>query len=210
MQSNLRFKSCTTARNSLASTNQIGTKVAVMQNLCYQYPVMVLNPPQFYKKMLTGIKDASGNAVYDSFEMEKIVENAMLDKIPILTAKKWAISNDKKGAVAMGKNENELSDIASMAKVCTAYTVCRIMEELDIYSVKNAKNIYLRVSQKAAYIGGTSAFIQTDNRISLYDCLCGLMLPSGNDAAIVLATEFGRWLYMIGDMQKDSNMPQIG
>lgn len=25
------------------------------------------------------------------------------------------------------------------------------------------------------------------------------MLPSGNDAAIVLATEFGRWLYLTGD-----------
>jgi hypothetical protein len=30
------------------------------------------------------------------------------------------------------------------------------------------------------------------------------MLPSGNDAAVILATEFGRWLFFIGDKQKES------
>jgi hypothetical protein len=33
------------------------------------------------------------------------------------------------------------------------------------------------------------------------------MLPSGNDAAIILATEFGSWLFFIGDKQKESQMP---
>jgi hypothetical protein len=35
------------------------------------------------------------------------------------------------------------------------------------------------------------------------------MLPSGNDAAVLLATEFGRWLYMIGDKQKKEIMPTL-
>ena len=48
-------------------------------------------------------------------------------------------------------------------------------------------------------MSGTSAYFQTDNRVTIYDCLCGLMLPSGNDAAIIIATEFGRWLYLTGD-----------
>ena len=51
---------------------------------------------------------------------------------------------------------------------------------------------------------GTSAFLNLNNRISIYDCLCALMIPSGNDAAVVLATEFGRWLFLIGDKQKES------
>ena len=54
---------------------------------------------------------------------------------------------------------------------------------------------------------GTSAFLNFNNRISIYDCLCALMIPSGNDAAVVLATEFGRWLFLIGDKQKESQMP---
>jgi len=56
-------------------------------------------------------------------------------------------------------------------------------------------------------MSGTSAYVQWDNRLSIYDCLCALMLPSGNDAAITLATEFGRWLFMIGDKSKDSSLP---
>jgi hypothetical protein len=47
-----------------------------------------------------------------------------------------------------------------MTKVCTAYTICRIMEELDIIDdVKRLKNIYLRTSKKAAFTGGTSAYL---------------------------------------------------
>jgi D-alanyl-D-alanine carboxypeptidase len=86
-----------------------------------------------------------------------------------------------------------------MTKICTAYTVCRILEELKLDGIENAKNIYIRVSKKAAFMSGTSAYLQTDNRLSLYDCMCALLMPSGNDAAICLATEIGRWLFLIGD-----------
>ena len=89
-----------------------------------------------------------------------------------------------------------------MTKVCTAYTVCRIMEEMGIYGIEQSKNYYLRVSRKGAFMTGTSAYVQTDNRISIYDCMHALLLPSGNDAAIVLATEFGRWLFCVGDKSK--------
>jgi len=129
--------------------------------------------------------------------------------LPIITAKKWAISNHKKGLVYTGKGEDEQCEIASMTKICTALTVCKIMEELGIYSIEKSKNIYLRVSRTAAFMIGTSAYVQTDNRLTLYDCLCALMLPSGNDAAIVLATEFGRWLFMIGDKTNSPTEPLL-
>ena len=96
-----------------------------------------------------------------------------------------------------------------MTKVCTALTVCKIMEDLGIMNIEMSKNIYLRVNRKGAYMTGTSAYVQWDNRLTLYDCLHALMLPSGNDASIVLATEFGRWLFFIGDKMKDSNTPNI-
>jgi D-alanyl-D-alanine carboxypeptidase len=128
---------------------------------------------------------------------------------PLISAKRWAISTDKKGVVHHGKNQDIQCEVASMTKVCTLYTCCRILEEMGIYSIQKAKNIYLRVSRKAAFTGGTSAYLCTDYRISLYDCLCALMLPSGNDAAIVLATEFGRWLYLIGDKQKRDLQPLV-
>ena len=35
------------------------------------------------------------------------------------------------------------------------------------------------------------------------------MIPSGNDAAVTLATEFGRWLFLIGDKQRETQLPII-
>ena len=46
-----------------------------------------------------------------------------------------------------------------MTKVCTAYTVCRVMEEMGIYGIEQAKNIFIRVSRKAAFMPGTSAYL---------------------------------------------------
>lgn len=57
---------------------------------------------------------------------------------------------------------------------------------------------------------GTSSYVQTDMRLSIYDAMHALLLPSGNDAATILATEFGRWLFLIGDKQKKTQIPQIG
>lgn len=96
-----------------------------------------------------------------------------------------------------------------MTKLCTVYTCCRIMDEMGINEIGLAQNIYVRVSKKAAFMGGTSAFLHTDHRLSIYDCFCALMLPSGNDAAIALATEFGRWLFLIGDKQRRDVLPHV-
>jgi D-alanyl-D-alanine carboxypeptidase len=49
---------------------------------------------------------------------------------------------------------------------------------------------------------GTTAFLKQDQRINIYDCLHALLLPSGNDAAIVLATPFGKWLFFANDRGK--------
>ena len=35
----------------------------------------------------------------------------------------------------MGKNHDDQCEVASMTKVVTAYTVCRIMEEMGIYGI---------------------------------------------------------------------------
>jgi len=61
-----------------------------------------------------------------------------------------------------GKHQDDQVEVASMTKVCTIYTCCRIMEEMGIYGIEKAKNYYLRVSKKAAFMPGTSAYLCTD------------------------------------------------
>jgi len=197
--------------HALGSNSQKSQVLSRLTAECYKNPKMVNNLPAFYRSLINKItwSEKSNMPIFDYAELDQIVEATLSEQYPIISAKKWAISDKHKGVVLQGKNYEDQCEIASMTKLCTAYTVCRIMEEMGIYGIEQAKNIYMRVSRKAAFMPGTSAYVQTHSRLSLYDCMCALMIPSGNDAAITLATEFGRWLFLIGDKQRDSQLPII-
>ncbi|MFN9908239.1 MAG: hypothetical protein ACK56F_19265 [bacterium] len=49
----------------------------------------------------------------------------------------------------------------------------------------------MEVSENAASTSGTSAELRSGDWINVWDMLHGLMLPSGNDAAVALAEHFG-------------------
>jgi serine-type D-Ala-D-Ala carboxypeptidase (penicillin-binding protein 5/6) len=53
----------------------------------------------------------------------------------------------------------------------------------------------LQVSKTAATVGGTSAKLRSGDVLAVWDLLHGLMLPSGNDAAMTLAEHFGQYLF---------------
>lgn len=76
----------------------------------------------------------------------------------------------------------------------TFFTCLKIMyEDMECFNI-NPRKTYMRASSKAAKLGGTSAHIREGLRYTIYDLLVGLMLPSGNDASVVLAENFGRFL----------------
>ena len=83
-----------------------------------------------------------------------------------------------------------------MTKIMTFYTCMKIMYGDMLCANINPKKMYFRASQRAARIGGTTAYIKEGFRYSIYDLLVGLMLPSGNDASLVLAENFGRFLIL--------------
>jgi D-alanyl-D-alanine carboxypeptidase len=49
----------------------------------------------------------------------------------------------------------------------------------------------ITVSRTSENINGTTAYLRFGDILSLWDLLHGLMLPSGNDAAILLSEHFG-------------------
>jgi D-alanyl-D-alanine carboxypeptidase (penicillin-binding protein 5/6) len=53
----------------------------------------------------------------------------------------------------------------------------------------------VRVSATAAAHNGTSAELKVGKYVRLYDLFYGTMLPSGNDAAYLLAEVFGLLLF---------------
>lgn len=92
------------------------------------------------------------------------------------------------------KSPDQRLEIASMTKIMTAYTCCKIMQG-DMQAINiNPRKVYFRASATASKICGTTAHIREGLRYSIYDLLIGLMLPSGNDASLVLAENFGRFL----------------
>jgi D-alanyl-D-alanine carboxypeptidase (penicillin-binding protein 5/6) len=55
----------------------------------------------------------------------------------------------------------------------------------------------IKVSENAGNITGTSAELGVGDVLSVNDLLYGLMLPSGNDAAVALAEHFGEMLLQV-------------
>ena len=70
----------------------------------------------------------------------------------------------------------------------TLYACIIINKTLKI----NPQNTYVKTFDTG--LGGTSAKLLPEEYLSLMDLYHGLMLPSGNDAARVLACYYGSWL----------------
>lgn len=83
--------------------------------------------------------------------------------------------------VLYGSNENEVRLIASTSKIMTAMVV---LNNADI-----SKTITINQNVLKSY--GSGIYVEIGEEITIEDLLYGLMLRSGNDAAIALADEVG-------------------
>ena len=79
--------------------------------------------------------------------------------------------------IIYGKNENNKVKMASTTKIMTAIVV------LENASLDKT----VEVSKKAAGTGGSRLGLKTGDKITMRDLMYGLMLCSGNDAAVCLA-----------------------
>jgi len=74
----------------------------------------------------------------------------------------------------------------------TAIVSLHLVKELKL----DLKKTYFKVDAKASKTTGTTANVQVGSRITIFDLLHGLMLPSGNDAAMTLGENFGELLVL--------------
>jgi D-alanyl-D-alanine carboxypeptidase len=93
--------------------------------------------------------------------------------------------------MVQGKDEHMQREMASLTKIMTSYTVCKFCLEFNI----PIQNTYVEVSKFASVQIGTSACFQSGDLVSIKDLLHGLLMPSGNDSAVVLAENFGMLVY---------------
>ena len=97
-------------------------------------------------------------------------------------AKQVIIYDHEANEVLFEKNSDDLMKPASMAKVMTAYIVFDRIKDNSL----NMSDTFL-VSDKAWRMGGSRSFLELNSNVSIKDLLLGLIVQSGNDAAVVLA-----------------------
>lgn len=113
-----------------------------------------------------------------------------LTKIPKISASSWTIVKKFSGETLQSYNPTQVREIASLTKIMTCITVLNLLNKLQL----NWDETQIQVPSKVSQITGNTANLKPGDQVSLKSLLYGLMLPSGNDAAWVLAEFLGKKL----------------
>ena len=113
---------------------------------------------------------------------------APMPDAPVPTgAKAWVLMDHASGQVLAGENIDAPLDPASLTKVMTSYVVAA-----EMANGKIAADDLVRISENAWKSGGAGtdgsySALEVNSEVKLDDVLHGLVIQSGNDAAIALA-----------------------
>lgn len=120
----------------------------------------------------------------DTFDISEILSNiesietsSDITQLPTINSRAYVVIDRNSNTILIGKNENQKKKMASTTKIMTALVViehCNLSDTVEI-------------SKKAANTGGSKLGLKTGDKITVYDLLYGLMMRSGNDAAVALA-----------------------
>ncbi|MGB1963588.1 MAG: D-alanyl-D-alanine carboxypeptidase family protein [Candidatus Puniceispirillales bacterium] len=101
----------------------------------------------------------------------------------IMTSSEYVMIMDyDTGDVLFEKNADQLMKPASMAKIMTVYILFEYLKDNDL-----TMNDEFIVSEKAWKKGGSRTFLEPGSKVKIADLLRGIIVQSGNDAAIVVA-----------------------
>lgn len=125
----------------------------------------------------------SGTVYSDEIDTDKLIweddvlQTSNTSEEPKLNSRAAVIYDRKSKKVIWGKKENERRPMASTTKIMTAIVV---LENANLDDT-------VTVSKKAAGTGGSRLGLKTGDKITINNLLYGLLLVSGNDAAVALA-----------------------
>lgn len=115
--------------------------------------------------------------VIEENEKQEIEAAASSNTKPTINSRRYAIYDRLSGRCIYGKDENKQAAMASTTKIMTSII---IVENCNLEDT-------VTITSKAAGTGGSRLGLHTDDKITVNDLLYGLMLRSGNDAAVALA-----------------------
>jgi len=101
---------------------------------------------------------------------------------PVLAAKSWLLMDANSGQILASHNPNERIEPASLTKMMTAYLTFAALRDGRL-----KMDQMLPVSVHAWRAEGSRMFLLPNTRVSVSNLLHGMIVQSGNDAAITLA-----------------------
>lgn len=110
-------------------------------------------------------------------DIETIETTSNSAEFPTINSRAYAVIDRNSNTVLVGKNENQKKKMASTTKIMTALVVIE----------NNNLSDTVEISKKSASTGGSRLGLKTGDKLTVSDLLYGLMLRSGNDAAVALA-----------------------
>ena len=114
-------------------------------------------------------------------------------KAEAVSARRAYVLDAVSGRVLFSRSADERSLIASTTKIMTALIVCEQCNVLD----------RMRIPKEAVGIEGSSMYLKEGEVLTLQELLYGLMLSSGNDAAVALAIYCGGTVEGFAELMND-------
>ena len=115
-----------------------------------------------------------------------LLSQSFVPNAPELNLKSYMLIEPNTNTVIAESNSDGLVEPASMTKVMTAYVVADQIKN-DLISIDDK----VLISEKAWKMGGSKMFIEVGKRVSILDLLKGIIIQSGNDAAVAIAEYVG-------------------
>ena len=105
---------------------------------------------------------------------------------PELDVKSYILYEPNTGKIIAEYNSDELIEPASMTKIMTSYVLAEQIEAnlLDL-------NEEVKISERAWKVGGSSNYLEPRDKVNVDQLIKGMIVASGNDAAVALAEKAG-------------------
>ena len=110
-----------------------------------------------------------------------------------VSAESCVLMDASTGRIIYEKNADSQSLIASTTKIMTALVICEQCNVLD----------RMKIPKEAVGIEGSSMYLQEGEVLTIQELLYGLMLRSGNDAAVALAIYCGGTVEGFAELMND-------
>lgn len=122
-----------------------------------------------------------------TFSAPALLAQPLIPAAPELAATAWLLMDSKTGRVLVERNADLALPPASLTKMMTSYIVS---EEIEAGRVKESDMVRVSVNaweKGGAKSGSSTMFLPPNEDASVIDLLRGVIIQSGNDAAIALA-----------------------